>query len=247
MIDWPVATRRPVSALLARGVVALLGQQGHPAIANDPSFDALAGAVDEASGAWIDYRSPVPKVDFLQWLRRNRDVVFHGSARDGLDVLKPIRLSSDTGTFGNQQAVYASDDPVWAMYFAVLRKHGLRWTKNSCTRIVGDGRDRLPRYAFAIDPEATLDGRLGPGTIYVLPREVFERERPEFGVFDPCHLVSRDDVNVLAKLSVEPDDFPFADAIFRVGQVGMLRFAVAHWRSRLGVTVPRTVRTSRRI
>ena len=226
-----VTAKRPVRALLGRAILAALGHRAHPPVTDDPSFEDIARmTVDRASGESIE---GVSKLDFLQWLRTHRDVVFHGSARDDIDVLKPIRLSSDTGAFGNQQAVYASDDPVWAMYFAVLRKQGLRWTKNSCTRIVGDGRDRLPRYTFAIDPEATLEGRVGPGTIYVLPSEPFERQPPEFGVFDPCHLVAKGEVPVLAKLSVEPDDFPFADAIFRVGRVGMIRFSIAHWRARL--------------
>jgi hypothetical protein len=120
------------------------------------------------------------------------------------------------------------------MYFALLHKQGLRWTKNSCARVVGDGRDRLPRYAFAIDPDAPMDGRLGPGVLYVLPREGFEPQPPLFGVIGPCHLVAKGEVGVLAKLRVEPDDFPFADALFRAGRVGDLRVASAHWRSRLG-------------
>jgi hypothetical protein len=233
----PVAHKRPVRALLARGVLGLLGQRAHPPITDDPAFEALAKrTVDPGTGAWIEYDVSAPKIAFLQWLRTNRPVVFHGSMRDDIDVLKPIRLSRDTGAFGDQQAVYASDDPVWAMYFAVLRKQGLRWTKNSCSRVVGDGRDRLPRYAFAIDPEAPMDGRLGSGTIYVLPREAFQAEAPLLGVIDPCHLVAKGEVPVLAKLRVEPEDFPFADAIFRAGRVGELRFALAHWRARAART-----------
>jgi hypothetical protein len=221
--------------LLARGVLGALGQRTHPAVRDDPAFEELTRrTVDVGTGGWIDYDLSAPKVAFLQWLRVNRAVVFHGSVRDDIDVLKPIRFSRDKGAFGDQQAVYASDDPVWSMYFAVLRKKGLRWTKNSCSRVVGDGRDRLPRYAFAIDPDAPMEARLGPGTIYVLPRDAFEAEPPLFGVIDPCHLVAKGEVSVLAKLRVEPDDFPFADAIFRAGRVGELRFAFAHWRARLG-------------
>jgi hypothetical protein len=215
-------------------VLTLLGHEKHPTIGDDPSFEEIAKRfVDPASGDWIDADLAAQKVAFLQWLRRNRPVVFHGSMRDDIDVLKPIRLSRDAGAFGDQQAVYASDDPVWAMYFAVLRKRVIRWTKNSCSRVVGDGRDRLPRYAFAVDPQAPVEGRLGTGTVYILPREPFEADRPEFGVIDPCHLVAKGEVPVFAKLRVAPDDFPFAGSIFTAGRVGMLRFAVAQWRARL--------------
>ena len=234
LLPAPVGPRRRVRAYLARGVLRLLGHEAHPSVGDGPSFEDTARRfVDPAAGDWIDPVLVGSKVAFLQWLRRNRPVVFRGSARDDIDVLKPIRLSRDAGAFGDQQAVYASDDPVWAMYFAVLRKQVIRWTKNSCSRVVGDGRDRLPRYAFAVDPQAPVDGRLGPGTVYILPRDHFEAERPEFGVIDPCHLVAKGEVPVLAKIRVEPGDFPFADAIFAVGRVGMFRFALAQWRSRL--------------
>jgi hypothetical protein len=225
-----------VRVLLARGVLTLLGHHAHPPVADDPAFEDVASRyVDPGAGEEIDATLVGDKVAFLQWLRRNRPVVFHGSARDDIDVLKPIRLSRDAGAFGDQQAVYASDDPVWAMYFALLRKQVIRWTKNSCSRVVGDGRDRLPRYSFAVNPDAPVDGRLGPGTIYVLPREPFEAQRPEFfGLIDPCHLVAKGEVPILAKLSVEPNDFPFADAIFTTQPgVGMFRVAAAQWRSRL--------------
>ncbi len=221
-------------ALLARSVLRLLGHEAHPPVTDDPSFEETARRfVDPAAGDWIDPAVVPSKVAFLQWLRRHRPVVFHGSARDDIDALQPIRLSRDAGAFGDQQAVYASDDPVWAMYFALLRKRVVRWTRNSCSRVVGDGRDRLPRYAFAVDAQAPADGRLGPGTVYILPRELFEADRPAFGVIDPCHLVAKGEVPVLAKLRVEPGDFPFADAIFAAERGGELRFTLAHWRARL--------------
>ena len=230
----PVGPKRRVRALLARGILWLLGHEAHPPVADDPSFEEIAQRfVDPAAGAWIDADLASKKVAFLQWLRRNRRVVFHGSLRDDIDTLAPIRLSRDAGAFGDQQAVYASDDPVWAMYFAVLRKQVIRWTRNSCSRVVGDGRDRLPRYAFAVDVDAPVEGRLGPGTIYILPREPFEADRPEFGVIDPCHLVAKGEVSVLAKLRVEPEDFPFAGSIFTAERVGMMRFAMTQWRARL--------------
>ena len=97
--------------LLARGVLCVLGQRAHPAIdADDDAFEELAGrTVDARSGDWIFYDLAQPKIAFLQWLRRNRSVAFHGSLRDDIDVLKPIRMSRDKGAFGDQQAVYARD------------------------------------------------------------------------------------------------------------------------------------------
>jgi hypothetical protein len=68
-------------------------------------------------------------------------VLFHGSGRDDLDVLEPIRRSRDTTQFGDQEAVYATSDPVWAMYFALLRRgrsfSTAQWVSSSAVRPVG--------------------------------------------------------------------------------------------------------------
>ena len=228
-----------VRPLLAAGVLRLIGHEPHPKLSLDDekceAFEALAArSVDVAEGSWIAYDLPWPKYEFLQWLRTHRDVVFHGTVREDIQSLKAIRMSRDTTAFGDQIAVYASDDPIWAMYFAVLRKATIRWTKNSCARVVGDGKDRLPRYAFSVNEDGLSPDTFGPGVLYVLPKAPFRAEVPEFGVIDPCHWVSRDEVEPLAKLRVEPDDFPFLVSVFTTpGRTGQIRNAIAHWRSRL--------------
>ncbi|MGZ4335052.1 MAG: hypothetical protein ACXVRJ_12400, partial [Gaiellaceae bacterium] len=74
---------------------------------------------------------PEPRLDFLRWLAQSRPVVFHGSPRDDLSELSTERQSRDATAWGNQQAVYASTDPVWAIYFACLRRDkGWTGTKN---------------------------------------------------------------------------------------------------------------------
>jgi hypothetical protein len=55
---------------------------------------------------------PEPRLDFLRWLAGNRPVVFHGSPRDDLLELSTKRQSTDATAWGNQEAVYASTDPV---------------------------------------------------------------------------------------------------------------------------------------
>jgi hypothetical protein len=194
-------------------------------------FEDLAHRfVDEGSNAWITGEFDWPRYEFLQWLRTHRPVVFHGTKRDDLDVLKGVRFSRDATAFGDQQAVYASDDPIWAMYFAVLRKGGaMNWTRNSCSRV----GDRPPRYAFAVNEGALGPGLLADGAIYVLPSESFRSDKKEFGVIDPCHLVSSEPVTPLARMRITPFDFPFADAIFESKPgIGTLGFAFAHWRAR---------------
>ena len=151
---------------------------------------------------------PEPRVQFLRWLGANRPVAFHGSPRDDLDELSTERRSTDTTDWGNQAAVYATADPVWAIYFAVLRRdHGWTGTRNASLRI---GRRRV--YFFAHNKGSESPDRFGPGTLYLLPPDTFEAQPSVLGI-DPSHLVSKLPVRPLARIAVTPDDFPFRDRL----------------------------------
>ena len=155
---------------------------------------------------------PLTRVEFLRWLTERRGVLFHGSGRNDLERLEPIRLSRDTTEFGNQQAVYASDDPVWAMYFAILRRDAPYGTRNCSLGVVGSGI--YPRrYMFSLLPPVDPKLRFGPGWLYVLPRGPFRPEPPQLGVFDTAQWVSTERVEPIVRLDVAPEDFPFLDAV----------------------------------
>jgi hypothetical protein len=115
------------------GVLRILPLPSLPPVVVEPAtkteFDGAADAL--LAGAAPDL--PARRLDFLRWLAENRPVVFHGSPRDDLIELSTERKSTDTTKWGNQQAVYASSDPVWAIYFACLRRDN-GWT--------GSGLDR---------------------------------------------------------------------------------------------------------
>jgi hypothetical protein len=107
---------------------------------------------------------PEPRLDFLRWLAENRPVVFHGSPRDDLRELATERRSRDTTAWGNQQAVYASTDPVWAIYFACLRRDG-GWTgtRNGSLGLAG-GPLYPRRYFFLHNRGSASPDRFGPGS-----------------------------------------------------------------------------------
>ncbi len=156
---------------------------------------------------------PARRLDFLRWLAESRPVVFHGSPRDDLTELSIERRSTDTTTWGNQQAVYASTDPVWAIYFACLRRDG-SWTGTRNGSMGEPGGPLYPRkYFFLHNRGSASPNRLGPGSLYVLPPDGFVADEPLAGVVDTAHLVSRTPVEPLARIDVTPDDFPFGDRI----------------------------------
>lgn len=194
----------------------------------DPATDArFAAAADEllAGGATS---VPEPRLDFLRWLAENRSVVFHGSPHDDLDELSTERRSRDSTAWGNQRAVYASTDPVWAIYFACLRRdQGWTGTKNGSMGRA-DGPLYPRRYFFLHNRGSVSPDRFGPGSLYLLPPATFVADRPLAGAIDTAHLVSHEPVKPLARLDVTPQDFPFRDRVgyFRDGEpewVSLLR------------------------
>jgi hypothetical protein len=203
-----------IRSSVARQVLRVLGLPTIAPPAVDPEteerFKTVAARLEAGDADSLEYIRVLP---FLQWLAQDRGVLFHGSIRDDLDLLEPIRFSRDETPFGDQQAVYASSDPVWAIYFATLRRddrfHG---TRNASLGIAGQAL--YPRwYFFSLNREALGEGRFGPGTIYVVPREPFRAEPPDYGVLDSAHWVAPTPVRPLFQLAVDPADFPFVDLV----------------------------------
>lgn len=152
------------------------------------------------------------RVDVLRWLAEQRPVLFHGSNRADLEALEPIRLSRDATAFGNQQAVYATSDPVWAIYFAVLRRGKGFSTRNGSMAPAAAGV--YPRwYFFSLNPPRAAEARFGDGSLYVLPRDGFASQPPLGGLIDTAQWVSAEAVRPLVRIEVGPADFPFRDLV----------------------------------
>jgi hypothetical protein len=203
----------------------------HPLVVDPATAARFAIAADELL-AGEEAAVPEPRLDFLRWLAENRAVVFHGSQRDDLLELSTERLSRDSTAWGNQQAVYASTDPVWAIYFACLRRDG-GWTGTKNGSMGRAGGSLYPRrYFFLHNQGSASPDRFGPGSLYLLPPATFVADEPLAGVIDTAHLVSHEPVKPLARLDVRPEDFPFRD------RVGYYRDGEANWVSLLRACEP---------
>lgn len=200
-----------------------------PPVAADAAVEASFSEAADALLAGEAVTIPEPRLDFLRWLAENRPVVFHGSPRDDLTELSTERRSRDQTAWGDQQAVYASSDPVWAIYFACLRRdRGFTGTKNGSLGQPG-GPLYPRRYFFLHNHGSASPDRFGPGSLYLLPPDTFVPDKPLAGVLDTAHLVSYEPVRPLARVGVTPDDFPFSERIgyFRSREplvVSLLRF-----------------------
>jgi hypothetical protein len=162
--------------------------------AEERAFDDLLEQTP--SGGVIDYDLPQPKWIFLHHLVRH-GYVLHGSNEGGVDE---FRTRPTYDAHGQPiDAVFATDDAVWPIYFAVVRREGLEHGYiNWCVHVRNESR-----YLFSIGRDPDSSETWTSGTIYVLPDETFTATPASREFTSPVPVRPR------ALLRVEPDDFPF--------------------------------------
>lgn len=171
--------------------------------------------IDQIHGAWgglIDYRLTTPKWQFLNYLGESKDVVFHGSGASDIGVFEP-RKSMDVDEFGDQKAVYAASDAIWATFFAILDRDRHVWSlNNTCIRKPNSLGEVESLYFFSINDDALPHRPWRSGTLYILPRNTFEPQAKDSNN-GTAQWRSVRPVKPLAKITVEPADFPFLEQI----------------------------------
>jgi hypothetical protein len=184
-----------------------------PAAEVRAAFDAIwseAAGADRRPIAADDL--PAPTWQFLCHLADVHGLVLHGSGDPQIEVFEP-RQASDLQAFGNQRAVYAAGDGIWAMFFAIADRDRIGSVTNACVRLAdAAGRVSDPRYVFSISRPALPLRPWRSGTVYVLPGDDFVLQPPlRFGEYEVRvpQLASLVPVRPLARVAVEPGDFPF--------------------------------------
>jgi hypothetical protein len=157
-------------------------------------FDALLARTPH--GAEVDYDVPHPKSWFLHHLVRS-GFLLHGSNERAIAEFE-TRPNFDAHNERRVDAVFASDDAIWPLYFAVVNRPFASSYINWCEHVPG-----ASRYLFSIgsdprDPRSWIDG-----TVYILPRETFTPTPESRELTSPVPVAPR------ALLHVTPDDFPF--------------------------------------
>ena len=177
------------------------------------AFDELFDTTLSIGGCpTIEYTLPFPKWQFLCHLGDRHDIALHGSGDPDIALFEP-RQSNDLNEFGNQKAIYAASDGLWAMFFAVVDRERVTSITNACVRL-GDETGTLhgPYYVFSVSQSALPGQPWRTGTLYLLSRSTFITQPPmAFGSYQVhiAQLASFVPVQPLAKLTVTPEDFPF--------------------------------------
>jgi len=181
------------------------------------AFDELLKTTLSTGGCpTIPFTLPWPKWQFLCYIADHHDIALHGSGDPGIALFEP-RQADDLSAFGNQKAVYAASDGLWAMFFAIIDRDRLTSITNACVRLADEtGTLHGPYYVFSVSQSALASQPWRTGTVYLLPRGTFIAQPPlAFGTNEVriAQLASLVPVQPLAKLTVTPADFPFLTQI----------------------------------
>ncbi|QGN34801.1 hypothetical protein [Microlunatus sp. Gsoil 973] len=176
-------------------------------------FDQLLDAVAENDACeLIDYRLTAPKWQFLCHAAGS-GFVMHGTGRADIEIFEP-RQPDDPSEFGGRRGVFAAEDGIWPMYFAIVdRDRYPMGLLNACILV---GPDAEARYFFSITDSVLPHRPWRSGVVYLLPAAGFDSQPPATVDGKEVRLaqaVNPDPVRPLAKLRIEPEDFPFLQQI----------------------------------
>ena len=181
------------------------------------AFDALLAEVDAGAAGEIEWSLPYPKHEFLRYAAGLDRYIFHGSGDLDIEEFVPRRDSTesfDRSGRGNVMGIYGTHDGLWPMFFAVVDRSRIEGSiRNGFMTLDGPDGEQARMYNFSVTRENLPDRPFRPGMLYILPRETFTRIPLMEGGPPSEEWASEVPVTPLARLPLEPEDFPFLDDI----------------------------------
>jgi hypothetical protein len=182
--------------------------------------NVLDAYVLNGTGGWVPTPLPCPAWVFLTWLGEEMGLMLHGSGHPAIETFTP-RAPNDRSpdAFSKQRAVFATTDGIFAIFYAVLdrRTKGFSFLDAALQFADANGGWSPTHYYFSVSQDAP-PAPWRPGAVYILPAEGFRQQPPyrvgDRMVLDP-HFARQAPVRPLAKLRVEPTDFPFLGRVAR--------------------------------
>ncbi|HYK74712.1 MAG TPA: hypothetical protein VEV44_16580 [Pseudoneobacillus sp.] len=154
----------------------------------------------------IDYNVSIPKYKFLQYLSDTKPILFHGSNHKEINSFEPREQTLFNGVM--TKAVFATKDPIWSNFFAILRKGSV--VDNFRNGAIS-ANDKQWYHYYSLTKANFLNEPWTNGVIYILPMDSFIP--PSKGTIQFNEWISKEPVSPIAKLEVMPSDFYFIDNV----------------------------------
>ena len=177
--------------------------------------------------ARFEYDLSYPKHEFLRFLVEFKGLLMHGSNNADIDVMNPVRFSTDAGAPGNVSGVYAAKDHLQPMFFAIVNRRRCFGVTNGFVDRKEDGAFTRGEeevgvhsrfYYLSIDYKGLLRDPWCSGTVYILQPETF--------TFWGGQYTSRVPVKPLMKIAIHPEDHPLLSEIWGYEYHGTMRSMV---------------------
>jgi hypothetical protein len=157
---------------------------------------AEGGVIDAASTGF-------PVHELLTHLVLQHGLLLHGTNNTELDVISP-RPARDFGT--HVEAVVATDDGIWPLFYAVVARERVDGVFTACMHL---GRPPSLRrfYAFRIfGADSHEEATWTQGAVYAVPRAGFQREWGN-------EWLRSTEVTPVLRVLVRPSDFPLRHVV----------------------------------
>ena len=210
-------------------------------LAVEAAADAFLGLADRDGGRRLldvdEFLVETPRVTrwhFLCSLAARRRIAFHGTGDATIERFEP-REPLDFAPFGRQRAVFATSDPVWAMFYAIVDRGRHRLTLNNGCLVLEDTGETY--YYFSVSRQALARRPWRTGCLYLLPADTFVEQPGGVYAGRPARipqLASPEPVTPFARLRVAPRSFPFLGRIrghddARLGEYARAVMAAEPW------------------
>jgi hypothetical protein len=163
--------------------------------------------------AFLREQPRVVRWQFLCSLAARRRIAFHGTGDPHIERFEP-REPVDFAPFGRQRAVFATSDPIWAMFYAIVDRRRHRLTLNNGCLVLEDSGKAY--YYFSVSRQTLGLRPWRTGHLYLLPADTFVEQPGAVYAGRPAHvpqLASPSAVTPIACLRVAPTSFPFLGRI----------------------------------
>jgi hypothetical protein len=208
--------------------------------ATEAAVDGFLERVDANAGmGLLDVDELLRETRVVRWqflcsLAARRRIAFHGTGDPGIERFEP-REPVDFAPFGQQSAVFATSDPIWAMFYAIVDRARHSLTLNNGCLVLEDTGDAY--YYFSVSRQALPLRPWRTGYLYLLPADTFVEQPGGVYAGRPAHipqLASPVAVPPFARLRIAPRSFPFLDRIRghddeRLGDYAQAVMAAAPW------------------
>jgi hypothetical protein len=176
----------------------------------------------------------VVRWQFLCSVAARRRIAFHGTGDTQIERFEP-REPVDFAPFGQQKAVFATSDPIWAMFYAIVDRVRHRLTLNNGCLLLEDTGEAY--YYFSVSQNALGLRPWRTGSLYLLSADTFVEQPGAVYAGNRARvpqLASPVAVTPFARLSVAPRSFPFLGRIRghddeRLGEYARAVMAAEAW------------------